>query len=107
MCGTLKMDGKGAGLLVRTPCRYAKEMFIMKWHSAIVWPLSVHNYAAQLFAVPPHCVMLHTEAATIGGLAEECFVLGTDMCLSVCLSIALAAFTHLWICHWEANIFCL
>jgi hypothetical protein len=57
----------------------------MKWHSAVVWLLSVHNHAAQLFAVPPHCVMLHAEAATIGGLAEDCFVLDTDM--SVCLSL--------------------
>jgi len=46
-----------------------------------------------LFAVPPHCDMLHAEDATIGGLAEECFVLGTDM--SVCLSVALATFTYL------------
>ena len=85
--------------MVPAPCRYATEMFIMKWHSAIVWLPSVPVYrlAAQLSAVPPHFVLLPREAVTSG----ECFVLGTDM------SVALAAFTHLQICHWEENVFCL
>jgi hypothetical protein len=49
-----EMNGKGAGLLVRTPCRYAEEMFIIRWHSAIVWPLAVHSYAVRCASTLRH-----------------------------------------------------
>jgi hypothetical protein len=110
MCGTLKMNGQGAGLLFPTPCRYAKEMFIMKWHSAIVWLLlsvgrsvgrstavPVYRLAAQLFAVPHilqcHKLKLPPEADISGGLLKSALFLARIG--YVCLSVAVAAFTHL------------
>ena len=58
---------------------------------------NVHNEVAlrdcvaavgpQLFTVPPHCVMPHVEAATIGGLLKSALFLAR-IYLSVCLSLS-------------------